>query len=53
MERRRKKGRDLSIQWFTTQKARVAWAGPDKSQEPGASSVSPTVIQGPKHLGHL
>ena len=51
-ERQRERERS-PIRWFTTQLAAVAGAVLIRSQEPGASSWSPTRVQEPKDLGHL
>ena len=47
----RERGRS-SVLWFTPQEAAMARTAPNRSQEPGASSGSPTWVQGPKALGH-
>ena len=51
-ERERQRERS-STHWFTPQMASVAGARLIGSQEPGASSRSPTRVQGPKDLDHL
>lgn len=52
----RKRGRDKmgsSTHWLTTQKATTARASPGRTQQPGASSRSPSSLREPKLLADI
>ncbi|XP_017193275.1 insulin-like growth factor 1 receptor isoform X2 [Oryctolagus cuniculus] len=53
LQRERQRQRQNFIRRFAPRMAATARAGPGRSQQPGASSGSPTRVQGPKDLGHL